>query len=124
MKKVILVGYLLIALAFAGQTLAGKFGTRGCTASSTAWTIPNSSVTVLPPRGNRAGLVLSNISSGIGANIFYRFDGVAVASTNGIGLLQSSTTVYGENYKLTGATTAIFGGLGSGILVVTECIYN
>lgn len=104
-----------------GQDLRGEFGSSVyASASTTAWSIgPQESKTIVPARGSRGCLILSN--NGV-RDVYYRFDSTAATQSNGILLTASSTIVYGETVPYTGAVTAM-AVTASTTLLVTECIY-
>ena len=101
-------------------TIGGGFE-RGCTASTTAWSVgPQESTTVLPAKGARASFTLSMV----GANTtgHYRLDSTAANITNGHPISATSTVNFNETYPYRGVVTAA--SAASTTMLVTECLYT
>lgn len=125
-----IVGLALLAIIafggkeqpFAPQVLTvGSGFERGCTASTTAWSVgPQESKTVLPARGLRATFSLT--TTGVNTTSLFRLDSTAPTVTNADIVAASSTKTWDETYPYRGVVTA--GAVASTTLIVTECLYT
>lgn len=108
-----------------GALVGGEFGTKGCTASSTAWTIgPQASTTVLGVKGNRAFFALTNNNGTTTVAVRLDTGGSDTFLNNGIYIAASSTFIQDESIPYHGAVSAKGVLTSSSTLTVTECIYN
>ena len=128
-----IVGLALLAIiAFGGKeqpvalpvlTVGGGFE-RGCTASTTAWTIgldaQAGTKTVLPARGLRASFSLAH--TGANTTAFYRLDSTTPTQINSIPMTATTTVFYTDTYSYRGAV--IVNALATTTLIATECLYT
>lgn len=129
-KTALIIGIVLLAIIASAFTvsyykapstsLGGGFGEKGAFASTTTYTIAQTSVTVLPARGGRAFTIFSNSSSN---DMWIRLDGTAATVNNGIYLKASTTLTLSDASAYRGVVTAI-SAAGSNPLGITEGIYN